>query len=97
MVSPVSKGLFQAAILQSGAPYMHYEYQTSRTERLSRQLIRDVCVGDVTDTSRLIECLQNVPSSHVLVSHSGSRLIPIYEDVDSFYLCRKCLLSCSGE
>ena len=68
MVSPISKGLFHLAILQSGAPPMNYEYQTSRTERLSKQLVKAVCVGDVAETSRLIECLQNVPASHILVS-----------------------------
>ena len=68
MVSPISKGLFQRVILQSGAPLMNYEYQTRQTERLSRELVKSICVGDVTETSRLFECLQNVPSSHILVS-----------------------------
>ena len=70
MVSPISKGLFQRVILQSGAPLMNYEYQTRQTEGLSRELVKSICVGDVTETSRLFECLQNVPSSHILVSTS---------------------------
>ena len=68
MVSPVSRGLFHRVVLQSGAPLMSYTAATSRTSRQSNRLVRAVCVGDVTETSRLIDCLQNVPSSHILVS-----------------------------
>ncbi|KAK6194913.1 hypothetical protein SNE40_000445 [Patella caerulea] len=65
MVSPISRGLFDRAILQSGAP--HNEWGTVPTEegiRRGRLLAGFMDCDSKAEASDVIECLRNVPAEH---------------------------------
>lgn len=72
MLSPMSKGLFHKAILQSGSPMCHWSSSLPGLARNRSKTIINLAGCNESDTSEeQLKCLKNLPASFFIDVHEN--------------------------
>ncbi|XP_065203559.1 esterase E4-like [Planococcus citri] len=83
MFSPLSKGLFQKAIMQSGSAFSRWAVANETTTKYKNKIILQKTGCDSNDTLEILKCLQSVPAEDLtaigLQFDGGVKLAPIVE------------------
>lgn len=95
MLSPMSKGLFHKAILQSGSPVCRWAINPAGVSRKLAHSVATVAGCNFDTSQNLVECLRKLPAQYLMDLHTKFLVSDLYfkrivgAPIKS-YLQRKC-------